>query len=535
MTKKLLSLLLAVAMLGLMGSAALAERTLINNVYTEGLPIVEEPETFSLLVDDSGVLEDKLMLPILAEQTGITPEFIIYPYQVALERLSIMVSTGDYPDAIGGWLLGDSNILVDGMVEGMYVPIEEYIDTFSPKMQEVLSIPGVRDTMTLPDGHIYTIPYVVGEPTVSFLPFINAKWLETLGLDMPETVDELAEVLRAFKTGDPNGNGEADEIPFSSDPNNRSFGLFAGWFGENAHSMGSSPYYSMDGDQIVFRANRPAFKAMIEYFAGLYAEGLIDPEIFTQDLEMWKSKGKQDLYGVSLAYGAGDFFDPDESLPKSVNRYPFEPLPVLKSEQSGDQPVFRRNGFGVTTFRTQLAITDKAKNPGLIVRWFDQVFQLDNSIQFNGGLMGVAMEKLEDGSYRALDQSAWDEATRRKNDWANLWLQSLPKYIPVDVKIAPAEGLDPDYPEKDIADAIYEPYLEPRPLPQVWMNEEDSEKMSVLQTDIRTYIDQKVAEWISGEKDINAEWDAYVAQLETMGLEELTAIKQRAVDSIPKD
>ena len=34
-----------------------------------------------------------------------------------------------------------------------------------------------------------------------------------LNLETPKNVDELTEVFRAFKTGDPNGNGEADEIP----------------------------------------------------------------------------------------------------------------------------------------------------------------------------------------------------------------------------------------------------------------------------------------------------------------------------------
>lgn len=531
--RKLISALLCLTMLCSIGGLALAERELVNNVYTEGLPIIEQPESFSLLVDSSSVLDDILMLPILEEQTGVKPEFIIFPYQVALERKSIMVASGDYPDAIGGWLLSNNDILVDGMVEGLYVPIEEYIDQFSPKMQEVLAIPGVRDSMTLPDGHIYTIPYVVGEPTVSFLPYINVKWLERLGLEMPTTTEEFTEVLRAFKAQDANGNGDPnDEIPFSSDTNNRSFGLFTGWFGENAHGLGSSPYYSMDGGTIVFRANRDAFKESIKYFASLYAEGLIDPEIFTQDLEMWKSKGRQDLYGVSLAYGAGDYFDADESLPKSVNRYPFEPLPVLKSEYA-EKPVWRRNGYGVTTFRTQLAITDKAKNPGLIIRWFDNVFDLDNSIQFNGGLFGIAMEKLGDRQYRALDTSAWDEATRKKYEWGNLWLQSLPKYIPVEVKIAPAAGLDPDYDEKKVGDTLYEPYLEELPLPSVWVSQADTERMSILQTDIKALVDQKTAEWISGEKDIDAEWDAYCAQLNTMGLDELTQIKQRAIDAIP--
>ena len=35
------------------------------------------------------------------------------------------------------------------------------------------------------------------------------------GLDMPTNTEELKDVLKAFKTQDPNGNGKADEIPMS--------------------------------------------------------------------------------------------------------------------------------------------------------------------------------------------------------------------------------------------------------------------------------------------------------------------------------
>ena len=63
--RKLISALLCLTMLCSIGGLALAERELVNNVYTEGLPIIEQPESFSLLVDSSSVLDDILMLPIL--------------------------------------------------------------------------------------------------------------------------------------------------------------------------------------------------------------------------------------------------------------------------------------------------------------------------------------------------------------------------------------------------------------------------------------------------------------------------------------
>ena len=43
--------------------------------------------------------------------------------------------------------------------------------------------------------------------------WMNMKWLENLDLEVPTTSEELKDVLTAFATQDPNGNGVKDEIP----------------------------------------------------------------------------------------------------------------------------------------------------------------------------------------------------------------------------------------------------------------------------------------------------------------------------------
>ncbi len=527
MPKKILSLVLVLVMLVPATLALAEERALEGNLYVTGLPIVKETESFTMLVDDSGKAEDKIMYPILEEQTGVKVELMLFPYETAREKMNILISSGDYPDVIGGWLLGENNILTDGMLEGLYIPIDELIEKYAPNMQKILEIPGVRQAMTLPDGHIYTIPYAIGEPLVTFLPFINRDWLKAVGMEMPKTTEELRTVLRAFKEKDPNGNGQADEIPFSGDPNNLNLGTLAGWFGVNATGAGANPYYAMVDGKLEFSANKEGFKEFIKYFSSLYQEGLVDPEIFTQDLEMWKSKGKQGLYGVSIAYGAGDFYDVDVA----TGTTPYDPLPVLKSDYT-DQPIFRRNSYGVTIFRTQVAITDKAKNPATIIRWFDNVFELDNSVQIQAGLFGKRVEKLGEGQYRSLDELLMSEADREKYGWGNMFTQSLPKYFPTDLKILPVEGQPEKYDEKKTADALYEPYLD-ETIPQVWVSDQnDIDRAGVLSTDINNYVKTKIAEWVSGEKDIEAEWSDYVAQLDKLGLQELTEIKLRALSNV---
>lgn len=503
------------------------ERTMVGNMYTTGLPIVKEQETFSLF-SDGGNADDIIMYPILEEQTNVKVDLMLYPYEIAKEKMNILINSGKYPDAIGGWLLNENDILKNGMTEKLYIPIDESIEKYAPKMQEILAIDGVRDAMTLPDGHIYTIPYVVGVPLVPYLPWINTEWLEKVGMKMPTTPAEFKEVLMAFKTKDPNGNGKADEIPFTSEKNNLNLGLLTGWWGVSVPQGADMGGFSMINDKLEYTATSDEYKEMIKFMADLYKNGLIDPEIFTQDGTQWKAKGIQGLYGCSIAYGSGDFH---EGL-KPGERTKYDALPVLKAE-GVEKPVYRRNSNGASTLRTQLVVTDNAKNPDTIIRWYDNVFEIDNSIQIKAGFFGKRLEKLGEGDYRYLDENLLSEADRTKYGWSNMFTQSLPNYAPLDLVIKPAVGTPELYDEKKVADKMYEPFLDEQPA-QVWVSAEDSKKISALSVSVSTYVEQKLAEWVSNQADVEKEWDAYKKQLDKIGLQELITMKQAAQESAKK-
>ena len=503
--------------------------------HETNLPITDEPFTFSMMIDDSGYAEDKLIYNILEEQTNVHVDLNLAPYALQVEKLGIALNTGDYADVIAGWLLGTKDLIDLGMGDQTFLPLEDLIAKYAPNIEEVLNIPGVRESMTLPDGHIYSIPYVVGEPEATFKPYINQVWLERLGLEMPTTPDELKTVLIAFRDNDANGNGDPnDEIPFSGDPNNLSLGMLAGWWGVDANSGNSDyPYFALVDGKIQFNANKPEYKQFIEFFADLYAEGLIDPEIFTQDLETWKAKGKQDLYGVSIAYGPGDYYSDYEKGSEEYAKYgqnAFTYLPVLKG---CDHPIYHRNSYGVTLFRTQAVITDKCdeEKAAIIIRWFDNLFTNDNSRQSVSGPFGIKIEKLGEHLYRELDTSNFTDERNEKYGWANIFTQSMPRYYHDDVVLG-AGKTEVEKSFNDIGDELYGPYLNEH-FPAVWStSEEDTARASILATDINTYVKSKIAQWVSGEADVNAEWDDYCKQLDAYGLEELTQIHQRALGEV---
>lgn len=534
--KKVALFLSVMIMLAVCGTALAAFRE-------TGLPITDDKTSFSMIVDDSYTPEDhEDTYRMLEEQTNVHTELMLYPFQTAKEKLSVMLNTGEYPDVIAGWLLETKDLLDLGMDQGTLLEIEGLIDKYCPNIKEILEKKVgnvlIRDSMTLPDGHIYSIPYLTEEPLVTFKPYINQRWLDNLGLKMPETPEELKEVLIAFRDKDANGNGDPDdEIPFSGDPNNLYLGMLAGWFGVDAAENTDYPYYELKDGKLRFTANTPEFRKFLEFFHDLYQEKLIDPELFTQDLEQWKSKGKKDLYGVSFAYNPGTFIDDylEHIHPEEYKKYgnnQFHALPVLKG---CDKPVFHRNSYGEKLVRTQAAITDKCdeEKASIILRWFDNLFTEENSVQAQRGRIGEHIEKLRDGLYRYYDTRDWPEEKRQKYEWGRVFTQSVPLYLH-GAKVIAWDKTDAEELDMDRWDKMYEPYLN-ETFPLVWPTDQaDIKRVSILKTDIDTEIKKMTAQFISGETPLNDQtWQDYCQSLDRLGLSELTEINSRVLGIQP--
>lgn len=484
-------------------------------MYAEGLPIVDEGAyTFSIFCDDSSSTGEFYMLDVFKEQTNVDIDLQIYAYENATEKLNLALNSGTYADVIGGWTLSDAMVLTYGVEQGVFIPLEDIFAEYCPNITAILDLPGVREKMTAPDGHIYTIPYVCGDTTVGYSPYINSRWLENVGMDMPTTTDEFEAVLKAFKEQDANGNGDTtDEIPFSADPNNKHLEAMAGWFGLPMNKQGLTV---LDDGETAFAATSTTYREFLSWFNKLYEQGLVDTEIFTQDSATWEGKGNQDMYGVSIAYGSSEYAGYVQGVEKSE----YDALPVLNADNGG---IWLRDTPGNSVYRTQAVITDNAEHPEIIARWFDNAFELENGIGCSIGPVGVVTFKEGDG-YRQIDSSTLDEETQEKVSWGNLWPQSLPKYTPIGFKTIQDNPL---YDEKKAVEELYEPNLTEGVIESPWIEMDSVEIYSEYASAIQDYFDQQQALFISGEKDVDddAVWEAYKKGYEGLGLSEYLRIK----------
>jgi len=497
--------------------------------------------TFTLLVDSDNPVAPGwyAMYDVIEKETGIKVELMVYPFQAAVEQKNIMLSTGSYPDAMGGWIVSATDIMALS-ADKVIIPLEDLIKN-TKNIKENLERPGIREAMTLPDGHIYSPPYTAVEPLVNYSPWINKNWLDQLGLQVPTTTDQFKQALIAFRDRIPNVGGQKI-IPFSGDSNNLGLGGLAGWWGQPAPNGGNSAgYFSVINGRVESTIIRSEYREFVRYFADLNRERLLDPELFTQDLATWKAKGKQGLYGVNIAYAPTDFVDVDSKLKAadpSKNPTGWVPLPVLRAP-GVTNPVFRNNNNGNTMFRSQFVITDKASKAKAanIMKWLDALYDPIHSYEAISGPINKFWKIVSQSGgvtvYEYLSDvfNAASPDEQVKNDANGYSVLSLPRWRRANAiwQRQPSPGWENEYKDTDVRDALYKPFLEPIPMPAAWLNAADAAKVADLQTPINDYVKQKMAEWISGQANVDAEWDAYIAQLNRMGLQELLAIKRRAI------
>ena len=194
------------------------------------------------------------------------------------DKKSVLIASGDLPDAFLG-----SNAFTDAEIaqnQSLFIPLEDLIKENMPNLTKAMEKePRLKAMITSPDGHIYSLPKKLPmRPTVANQLFINKKWLDNLGLKVPETYDELVKVLQEFKDKDANGNGDpTDEIPFGSGNFDPTFSYIMPF----NNRLGADNTYEMsvkDGKPVYLRTEE-SYKQGIAAMHEAYKKGLIDPEI----------------------------------------------------------------------------------------------------------------------------------------------------------------------------------------------------------------------------------------------------------------
>ena len=431
----------------------------------------------------------------------------------------------------------DSNLLRYAD-QGVIIALEDYIDNNMPNLKAVFDkYPEYRTMCTDTEGHIWGLPWIeqlgankTAIQTVGNMSFINTKWLNFLGLEMPTTVDEFEQVLIAFRDNaaalQSEFGIEGSIIPMSCIVNDgdQDPGILINGFGEGYGDMDKGRHIAVTNDRkVICAATQEGFKKGVEWLHQLYAEGLIDPECFTQEWSTYVSKGKAGRYGVCFSWDVANV----------DNLTDWEPLPALTADVTNITP---QNGSFTSGFnRGRCVVTAKAANPALVCAWLDQMYDPMQSPQNNWGTYGeedefdiFEMSTNADGEPMLKHAPLGDASPVevREAECVGGPLAVLDEYYDVYVTCPDDAQYRLDWIEQIYTPDMNNDYV----YPNVFMSIEDTTQVSNLEADLSTYINTCKADWIMNGM-ASGSWEEYLTKLEAYGLSDYLAIMQKYLDA----
>lgn len=498
-------------------------RMMEGNLYLEGLPIVKEQETFTIAVVGHPLAKDtyesKPIVKKLQEETNIKIKWMEIPSTGWEEKINVMFASGELPDAIFGGV--SHNAIVKNLPQ--LVPIGDYLEQYAPYVYEdYQKNPEIITSLEQEDGKIYTYmtnAYSSRNDTTSGLLFINQTWLDNLGLEMPATVEEYYYVLKAFKEGDPNGNGLPDEIPlsFSQQFWATQFRMLLGFFGvadDDSHVM-------IEDGELKFAPSMPEYYEALKYFNRLASEGLLDVEGFSQTSQQLYSKGQQMVLGSFLEFLP--YFAVGEA-----NESQYKLLKPLKAP--GTEPVWDGVKDKFAGWNNGFLITKACKNPKALVRWFDyNNSTLANKLMWQWGERNVLWDMDDDTGSWWNQNNLPEGQTKGEYRYSKSAGPHAPVFLSKD-ELSKYELKDDPYGEQrnGFIDEI-EPYYREEILLSLFDSLETTEEKSSLQVEINNYVKNFTAQAVlSGIDDVG--WQEHLVKLERLNVKRFMELQQELYD-----
>lgn len=464
--------------------------------------------------------EDFNRMPVVQEildTSEITVEWEFLGDAASRERTSIAINTGNLPDAMFGLAtVEDIQRNTD-----LFMPLNDYIDTLPNVSTLMEENPEAKRFLTFPDGNIYSFPFVQEREYESFPDqlYINTTWLDALGLEKPTTIDEYADVLRAFKNDDPNGNGEADEIPLTMMINHSYFGFYSfyGAFGR----IDEPTHLTVEDGKVIFTADKEEWKEATKWFAGLNAEGLLDTEGFTQDRSTLFAKGKTEpmIIGSSSAF----------LLDNVVGAERMEDYEFLLLEGPNGDKLLRYSPFPIQS-RTNSVVSAAVENPDPLLNFFDVSLDQEKEypLQTVFGQIGKQIIPYEGEGDQKFEFAIAPEGLSQDDYRYKDAPSNFPTYLTADSWASVVHA--PDVARKEAILEEVRDSLQTEAMPPLLFLDEELDELADIETSIRDYVNQEQALWITNQADIDASWDEYLATLENMGLSRLLELYQTAYD-----
>lgn len=459
----------------------------------------------------------------LVDQTGIQLDITLAASADAKEKLSLLITAGEYPEVLFRSGLSLSEQQIYG-AQGMLLPLNDLIEKYASNAQAMFeAYPLAKTAFTLGDGNMYDLPSVneCYHCSKTQKMWIYSPWFEQLGVDAPQTTEEFYEYLKLVKATDLNGNGKADEIPLAGSPK--------GW-DTNMEGFLMQPFsYTetyVDNGAVKMPYAEDGWKEGLRYLHRLYEEGLMAPESLIQDDSQFQQMGSMPEHILACAPGGYQ-----GSVAPGSDYELWTTLAPLEG------PTGRQTRYTpYDDYYSSFSITDKCKNPEAAVRLADFMLTEEATLRNCNSVKDVnwryVTEDLPsiDGG-KAIWETIGADADRPPEA---CWNQVGPTLRTSALRLG-IPTTENSYMEVALYEESlnkYAPYLQPDdsifPRSALAYSEEQAAEIATVQAPFDEYVKEMTAKFISGEKSIDADWDSYVANLEKMGMSTLLSLYQQA-------
>jgi len=553
--KKLICLLLALVSLlslaacgkggGLAGSGDKVNQNVTDDgkvLLTIGLP------TNALVLD----YKNNALTKYLENELNMELEFI--PYSGGSEigtQIATAITAGEpLPDIIWDVELGDAAISRYGK-DDYFQDLSKYFadregasKVFWERVEANFSeyeLDNIKRKMVDADtGEIYYIPTMETSlvDIMDYQVWINTVWLDKLGLPMPTTRDEFYNTLVAFKTQDPNGNGQNDEIPLygseagglGADVVNFVINMFLYFDDRKTFSVG-------DDDKLYAPFITDEYREALKFANKLYAEKLMPDSVFTTALpdlqKITTPASGTALVGVFCGHLTLHAMKNNNLLQQ------YQPMPYLKEQRV----VFNDNAFKRNVF-----ITSSCTRPDDAFRLIMKMYEEETSWRIRYGEFGVNWDYAPEGSISELGLPAKmkiiDDPFQQQNTclWSSI-AGTLNVYAECEAAIMAEESSDwmklrnkmaaQSRKNGDAAAATNNPE---KLCPVLVYTEEELELTQRQRTAVGDYYTKSRTDFIKNKMSPNsdAEWNKYVQQVKDYGLADWLAVAQKAYERDPQ-
>ncbi|MFC7455913.1 extracellular solute-binding protein [Brachybacterium sp. GCM10030267] len=468
--------------------------------------VATEPLEIDMLYRDHPAYplnEDWLVLTTTEERNNVTFAMTTAPLSDFEQRRSLLVGAGDAPSVIPVTYPGQESQYV---ASGAILPVSDYLDLL-PNFQQKVADWGLEkeiDSLRQEDGKFYMLPGLLQSARPDYTVGLRMDVLEELGLSEPTSWDEFRETLEAIK--DAKGGNyvfsdrwKGDALLQLAAP---TFGTVGGW-------GLSASQWDAEAGAFVFPGATEGYRAMVEYFAGLVSDGLMDAESFTQEDDPAMQKlGQESSYAMTTNFQEIETSRTALDSTVGEGNYRFEKIRV-PSGPAGDVFGGRRVQSGVM-FNSNILDKDTFV---AIMQWVDWNYYSDEGLEF--GKWGVEGETFtRNGEERVLaDDVDWlglnpDGTKDLRVDFGcmnGVFLHEHGSSDELVRTLIPEEEVA--WQERMADKTLIDP---PPPAP---LNESEQEQASLYQTALTDYAKQNTLAFITGQRDLG-EWDAYVEELE---------------------